>query len=77
MHAADHSFCTLRFPIGTNAETIKICAAEKLQLNRTGDDVVLVEVKSNGERTVFKDNDVSSSTALSLNGRLFVAPKGK
>lgn len=77
VYAADHSFCTLRFPIGSNAETIKICAADKLQLNRTGDDVVLVEVKSNGERTVFKDSDVSIPTTLTLNGRLFVAPKGK
>lgn len=34
---------------------IKICAAEKLQLNRGPEDLALVEVKSNGERTIFKD----------------------
>lgn len=54
---------------------IKTCAAEKLQLNRKAADLVLVEVKSNGERTVFKDSDVSVATALCLNGRIFVSPK--
>jgi Rap guanine nucleotide exchange factor 4 len=54
---------------------IKICAADKLQLNRGPDDLALVEVKSNGERTTFKDNDLSIPTALSLNGRLFISPR--
>jgi len=75
VYCADHTFCTLRFPIYTTAEVIKICAADKLQLNRGPEDLVLVEVKSNGERTVFKDNDLSIPTALTLNGRLFVSPK--
>jgi Rap guanine nucleotide exchange factor 4 len=39
------------------------------------EDLVLVEVKSNGERNVYKDADVSIPTTLSLNGRIFVAPK--
>lgn len=34
---------------------------------------MLVEVKSNGEKTVFKDSDISIPTALSLQGRLFVS----
>jgi len=59
----------------TTAELIKACAADKLQLNRGPEDLVLVEVKSNGERSVFKDNDVSIPTGLSLNGRLFVSVK--
>lgn len=54
---------------------IKICAADKLQLNRGPDDLALVEVKSNGERTIFKDNDLSIPTALTLNGRLFISPR--
>lgn len=54
---------------------IKICAADKLQLNRGPDDLALVEVKSNGERTTFKDNDLSIPTALTLNGRLFISPR--
>ena len=54
---------------------IKVCAADKLQLNRGQDELSLVEVKSNGERTTYKDNDVSVATALTLNGRVFVSPK--
>ncbi|XP_070499375.1 rap guanine nucleotide exchange factor 4 isoform X2 [Chironomus tepperi] len=77
VYCADHTFCTLRFPIFTTAEVIKICAADKLQIttNRGPEDLVLVEVKSNGERTVFKDNDLSIPTTLSLNGRIFISPK--
>ncbi|XP_020717150.1 rap guanine nucleotide exchange factor 4 isoform X2 [Ceratitis capitata] len=75
VYCADHTYCTLRFPLHTTAEIIKACAAEKLQLNRGAEDLVLVEVKSNGERAVFKDNDVSIPTGLSLNGRLFVTVK--
>lgn len=59
----------------TTAEVIKACAADKLKLNRSTDDLLLVEIKSHGERTVFKDHDVSVPTALCLNGRIFVAPK--
>lgn len=75
VYCADHTYCTLRFPMHTTAELIKACAADKLQLNRGPDDLCLVEVKSNGERSVFKDNDVSIPTGLSLNGRLFVSVK--
>ena len=77
VYCADHTFCTLRFPIFTTAEVIKICAADKLQIttNRGPEDLVLVEVKSNGERTVYKDNDLSIPTTLTLNGRIFISPK--
>lgn len=54
---------------------IKASAADKLQLNRPTEDLVLAEVKSNGERTVFKDHDVSIPTALYLNARIFVSSK--
>lgn len=42
---------------------------------RSTDELLLVEVKSNGERVTFKDNDISIPTALSINGRIFVSPK--
>lgn len=61
--------------MAATAEVIKACAADKLQLARMPEDLLLVEVKSNGERTVYKDNDVSIPTALSLGGRVFVSPK--
>ncbi|XP_072382091.1 rap guanine nucleotide exchange factor 4 isoform X1 [Diabrotica undecimpunctata] len=74
VYCADHTYCTLRLPVDTTAETIKLVAAEKLKM-RPSDELLLVEVKSNGERVVFKDNDISIPTALSLNGRIFVSPK--
>lgn len=75
VYCADHTYCTLRFPINTTAEMIKASAADKLQINRQIDDLVLVEVKSNGERTIYKDHDVSIPTALYLNARIFVSSK--
>lgn len=54
---------------------IKASAADKLQINRPIDDLVLAEVKSNGERTVYKDHDVSIPTTLYLNARIFVSSK--
>nr|XP_023017294.1 rap guanine nucleotide exchange factor 4 [Leptinotarsa decemlineata] len=74
VYCADHTYCTLRLPVDTPAETIKLVAAEKLKM-RVNDELLLVEVKSNGERVAFKDNDISIPTALTLNGRIFVSPK--
>lgn len=54
---------------------IKASAADKLQLKSSNEDLVLAEVKSNGERTIFKDHDVSIPTALYLNARIFVSSK--
>lgn len=73
VYCADHTYCTLRLPVETTAETIKLFAADKLKLR--DDDLLLAEVKSNGERVVFKDNDISIPTALSINGRIMVSPK--
>lgn len=73
VYCADHTYCTLRFQLNTTAENIKVSAADKLKLGH--DDLVLVEVKSSGERFVFHDSDVSVPTGLSLNGRIFVSPK--
>lgn len=50
-----------------------LVAADKLKIRE--EELILVEVKSNGERVVFKDNDISIPTALSINGRIFVSPK--
>lgn len=75
VYCADHTYCTLRFPINATTEMIKASAADKLQLNRSNEDLVLAEIKSNGERTIFKDHDVSIPTALYLNARIFVSSK--
>ncbi|XP_066996173.1 rap guanine nucleotide exchange factor 4, partial [Anabrus simplex] len=73
VYCADHTYCTLRFPVNTTAEAIKLCAADKLKIRH--DDLVLVEVKSNGERVIFRDSDLGIPTGLSLNGRIFVSPR--
>lgn len=74
VYCADHTYCTLRLPVETAAETIKVVAADKLKM-RDNDDLLLVEVKSNGERVTFRDDDISIPTALTINGRIFVSPK--
>jgi Rap guanine nucleotide exchange factor 4 len=35
---------------------------------------VLCEVKSSGEKSIYKENDVSILTSMSINGSLFVTP---
>ncbi|XP_046678559.1 rap guanine nucleotide exchange factor 4 isoform X2 [Homalodisca vitripennis] len=75
VYCADHTFCTLRFPINTSANEIKVSAADKLGLRHPREDLLLVELKSSGEKVTFRDAEISIPTALSLNGRLFVSPK--
>lgn len=47
VYCADHTYCTLRFPLSTNGETVKRSAADKLGLNL--ENMLLVELKSNGK----------------------------
>ncbi|XP_078571706.1 rap guanine nucleotide exchange factor 4-like isoform X4 [Branchiostoma floridae x Branchiostoma japonicum] len=72
VYFADHTYSTLRLAISASAEETVQSTAEKLCL---GEDLVLCEVKSTGERVVLKESDVSVTTGLSLNGRLFIAPR--
>lgn len=75
VYCADHTYCTLRCPVSSTAEHIKLSAADKLKLGPT-EDLVLVEVRSSGERVVIADTDLSVPTGLGgLNARLFVAPR--
>lgn len=69
VYCADHTYTTIKTLVGATAETIKRAAAEKLSLK---DDLVLVEVKSTGEKIIFKDSEVSVPTGLSVNGRIFL-----
>ncbi|KAL1138122.1 hypothetical protein AAG570_009814 [Ranatra chinensis] len=75
VYCADHTYCTLRMPVSATADQIKVCAADKLGLRHKGDDLLLVELKSNGERITFRDSEVSIPTGLTLNGRIFVSQK--
>ncbi|XP_059352336.1 rap guanine nucleotide exchange factor 4-like isoform X2 [Daphnia carinata] len=73
VYCADHTYCTLRQPVNATAETIKLNAADKLGLRH--EELVLAEIKSNGEKSVISDTEVSIATCLSINGRIFVSPK--
>ncbi|GIY16401.1 rap guanine nucleotide exchange factor 4 [Caerostris darwini] len=71
VYCADHTYTTIKTPVGATAEVIKRSAAEKLGFK---DDLLLVEVKSTAERVIFKDSEVSVPTGLSVNGRIFLTP---
>ncbi|XP_063237984.1 rap guanine nucleotide exchange factor 4 [Bacillus rossius redtenbacheri] len=73
VYCADHTYCTLRLPVSATAEAVKLSAADKLKLRHP--DLVLVEVRSNGDRVAFRDDDLGIPTSLSLNGRIFVSPR--
>ncbi|CAG0923913.1 unnamed protein product [Notodromas monacha] len=73
VHCADHTYCTLRFPLEAPAALIKRSAADKLGLKQG--DLLLVEVKSTGERIIIPDRRTCVATGLSLNGALFISPK--
>ncbi|KAF6209024.1 hypothetical protein GE061_014767 [Apolygus lucorum] len=75
VYCADHTYCTLRLSVAATAEQIKVCAADKLGIRTRAEDLILVEVKSTGERVTLRDSEVSIPTALTLNGKIFVAPK--
>ncbi|XP_037803059.1 rap guanine nucleotide exchange factor 4-like [Penaeus monodon] len=73
VYCADHTYCTLRFPLQTTSDAIKRSAADKLGLRL--EHLLLVELKSNGEVITLRDKEVCPPTGLSLNGRLFVCHK--
>lgn len=72
VYCADHTYSTLKMRVDATAGEIVRVARDKLCL---GEDLQLVEVKSTGERVVFKEEEVSITTGLSVNGRLFIAPR--
>ncbi|XP_046573528.1 LOW QUALITY PROTEIN: rap guanine nucleotide exchange factor 4-like [Haliotis rubra] len=72
VYCADHTYSTIKVPMDTVVAEIVAHAQEKLCL---GDDLVLCEVKSTGERIIYKNIDLCVITGLSLNGRLFVTPR--
>ncbi|XP_033735691.1 LOW QUALITY PROTEIN: rap guanine nucleotide exchange factor 4-like [Pecten maximus] len=72
VYCADHTYTTLRLPMCSTVEDIILQAHDKLCL---GNDLVLCEVKSTGERLILKDNDLCITTSLSVNGQLFIAPR--
>ncbi|CAF0781884.1 unnamed protein product [Adineta steineri] len=75
VYCADHTYTTMKMRVDTPASRIIRLAADKLGLRSDQpDDLKLCEVKSTGERLLYKESDLSISYGLSLNGRLFLAP---
>lgn len=77
VYCADHSFTTLKTRIDEKASEIKLLAANRLNLLNNGNnfkELILVHVKSNGERIIYNDLETNISTSLSVNGRIFVCP---
>ncbi|XP_074593766.1 exchange protein directly activated by cAMP [Brevipalpus obovatus] len=73
IYCADHTYTTLKMPIDSSAGAIKTTAADKLGMTKDEDELILVEVKSSGERIPFHDEDLGNLTGLSVNGRAFVS----
>lgn len=74
VYCADHSFASLLTRVDAKAAEIKQLAARKLNLCDKQDQLILVHVKSNGERIIYNDLEFNISTSLSVNGRIFVCP---
>lgn len=75
VYCADHTYTTLKYSMSTTALKIKQVAADKLQIREPLERLLLVEVKSNGERVIFNDKDINVGTGLSVNGRIFISLK--
>lgn len=72
IYCTDHSHATIKARLDERACEIKQMAARKLNLQDK--ELILVHVKSNGERIIYNDQESNLSTGLSVNGRIFVCP---
>ncbi|XP_035031549.2 rap guanine nucleotide exchange factor 4 isoform X3 [Hippoglossus stenolepis] len=68
VYCCDHTYITIRVPVATSVREVIGAVADKLG---SAEDLVLVNLSSAGEKAIFKPNDVSVFSTLSVNGRLF------
>ena len=73
VHSLDKRCCRLHIRLDTKAKEIKKEACNKLSLDP--DEHILCEGKSCGDVTLFDEEDLSITTEMSVNGRLYVFPK--
>lgn len=59
----------------TSVARIKEVASEKLIIKEPLEKLLLVEVRSSSERVIFADSEISVGTGISVNGRIFIAPR--
>uniref|UniRef100_A0A3Q2EER5 Rap guanine nucleotide exchange factor 4a n=1 Tax=Cyprinodon variegatus TaxID=28743 RepID=A0A3Q2EER5_CYPVA len=69
----DHTYTTIRVSVASSVGEVLEAVADKLG---SAEDLILVGLSSaGGERVVFKPNDVSVFSTLSINGRLFACQR--
>ncbi|KAL3056261.1 hypothetical protein OYC64_018867 [Pagothenia borchgrevinki] len=69
VYCCDHTYTTIRVPVAASVREVIGAVADKLG---SAEDLLLVSLSSAGEKVIFKPNDVSVFSTLSVNGRLFV-----
>ncbi|XP_010793748.1 rap guanine nucleotide exchange factor 4 [Notothenia coriiceps] len=69
VYCCDHTYTTIRAPVAASVREVIGAVADKLG---SAEDLLLVSLSSAGEKVIFKPNDVSVFSTLSVNGRLFV-----
>uniref|UniRef100_A0AAQ4Q9J3 Rap guanine nucleotide exchange factor 4 n=1 Tax=Gasterosteus aculeatus aculeatus TaxID=481459 RepID=A0AAQ4Q9J3_GASAC len=68
VYCCDHTYTTIRVPVGASVREVVGAVADKLG---SAEDLLLVGLSSAGEKVIFKPNDVSVFSTLSINARLF------
>ncbi|KAM9341980.1 rap guanine nucleotide exchange factor 4 isoform 2-T2 [Pholidichthys leucotaenia] len=68
VYCCDHTYTTIRVPVVASVREVIGAVADKLG---SAEDLLLVSLSSAGEKTIFKSNDISVFSTLSINGRLF------
>ncbi|XP_065818456.1 rap guanine nucleotide exchange factor 4 isoform X1 [Labrus bergylta] len=68
VYCCDHTYTTIRVPVVASVREVIGAVADKLG---SAEDLLLVHLSSAGEKVVFKHNDVSVFSTVSVNGRLF------
>ncbi|XP_076026192.1 rap guanine nucleotide exchange factor 4 isoform X2 [Genypterus blacodes] len=68
VYCSDHTYITIRVPVAASVREVIGAVADKLG---SAEDLLLVNLSSAGEKVVFKPNEVSVFSTLSVNGRLF------
>ncbi|XP_074551336.1 rap guanine nucleotide exchange factor 4 isoform X2 [Halichoeres trimaculatus] len=68
VYCCDHTYTTIRVPVVASVREVISAVADKLG---SAEDLLLVSLSSAGEKVIFKHNDVSVFSTLSVNGRLF------
>ncbi|XP_042199142.1 rap guanine nucleotide exchange factor-like 1 [Callorhinchus milii] len=81
VYATDHSYVTIKSRLSASVQEILLGVAEKMQHfdseieQRPPENLLLVSMKSSGERTVFRLDEDSVFTTLGINSHLFACTK--